>query len=297
MSLISKLARLIKDPPPEFAFELSETGIAWARRAGAPRLGFEPLASGVVSVSPLRDNVLQPEVLSAAVRRIAPANGNRKPRRAAVILPDYSARVSVLDFDSFPSEPAEQLSLVRFRIKKTVPFDIESAAVSFQAHNVTNGGKRVEVVAAVVALEVVARFEAVFRAAGFQPGLVTVSSLSALALAPPDGLTVVARLAGKTLTVSVLNRGLLKLLRCVELEAASLDEVFGVLYPTFAYIEDELKVKPEKMLVCGFGGMTPEVASRAESDFALRPEPLRSRFGPPGQENAGLLGFLETVED
>ena len=58
-------------------------------------------------------------------------NGAKKRRPAAVILPDYAARVSVLDFDSFPSSPEEQLSLVRFRVKKTIPFDIDSAAVSY----------------------------------------------------------------------------------------------------------------------------------------------------------------------
>jgi type IV pilus assembly protein PilM len=240
---------------------------------------------------------LQADVLTAKARLIAPANGGRKPRRAALILPDYSARVSVLDFDSFPSDSAEQLSLVRFRIKKTVPFDVESAAIGFHPQTIANGGKRVEVVAAVVALEVVARFEAPFRAAGFQPGMVTVSALSALALAPAGGLTVMARISGKTLTVCVLDRGHLKLLRCVELDTANIEEVLGILYPTFAYIEDELKARPEKMLICGFGPMTPDLAAWAQSDFGLALTPLGSRFGTPGQENAGLLGYLEAAED
>jgi type IV pilus assembly protein PilM len=291
------LSRLLREPPPAYAFEISEAGIAWACRAHHPRFGFEPLAPGVVSVSPLRDNVLQPDALTEKVRRLAPANGGRKPRRAALILPDYSARVSVLDFDSFPSDATEQISLVRFRIKKTVPFDVESAAISFQPQTVTNGGKRVEVVAAVVALEVVARFEAAFRAAGFQPGLVTVSSLAALALVPAGGMTVLARLSGRTLTVCVTDRGRLKLMRCVELDAVSVEETLGVLYPTFAYIEDELKARPETMLACGFGPLMAELAARVQADFGFRPAPLGSRLGAPGPENAGLLGYLETVED
>ena len=297
MSILSRLSHLLKDPPPEYAFELSEAGIAWARLSAHPLVGFQPIEPGVVSVSPLRDNVLQADALTARARLIAPGNGARKPRRAALILPDYSARVSVLDFDSFPSDPTEQLSLVRFRIKKTVPFDVESAAIGFHPQTVTNGGKRVEVVAVVVALEVVARFEAAFRGAGFQTGMVTVSSLAALALAPADGMRVLVRISGRTLTVSVLNRGHLRLLRCVELDGVNLDEILGILHPTFAYIEDELKGKPDAMLACGFGPMAAEMAARAQSDFGLAIEPLRSRFGAPGQENAGLLGYLETVED
>ncbi len=297
MSLWSKLIHLLKEPPPEYAFEVSEAGIAWARRGPRPEVGFQPLEPGILSVSPLRDNVLQTDKLTAQARLIAPGNGNRKSRRAALILPDYAARVSVLDFDAFPSDHAEQLSLVRFRIKKTVPFDVESAAISFQSQTVTNGGKRVEVVAAVVALEVVARYEAAFRTAGFQPGVVTVSSLAALALAPPDGMTLLVRVGGKSLTVCVLRKGRLKLLRCVELDRVEVDEILGVLYPTFAYVEDELKGKPERLLACGLGELQAPFAARAESELGLAPLPLVSRFGKPGRENAGLLGYLETLED
>jgi hypothetical protein len=48
----------------------------------------------------LHDNIQQPQVLLDHIQSLAPANGHRK-RRAAVILPDYCARVAVLDFDTF----------------------------------------------------------------------------------------------------------------------------------------------------------------------------------------------------
>ena len=94
---------------------------------------------------------------------------SRKRRRAALILPDYAARVTVLDFDSFPSSPEEQLSLIRFRVKKTLPFDIDSAAVSYFAQPAEKGAT-IEVVAVIVALEMIARYEALFRAHEFSAG-------------------------------------------------------------------------------------------------------------------------------
>src|SRR5947208_14470337 len=102
------LASLFKDPPPAYAFELSEAGIA---TADVPRaqIGFHPLTAGTISVSPLRDNILMPDELAAAVRRLAPMNGKR--REAALILPDYCARVAVLDFDSFPADRQEKIAL------------------------------------------------------------------------------------------------------------------------------------------------------------------------------------------
>ncbi len=112
----------------------------WRARAKTPEFDFRPLEPGVISVSPLRDNILDPDKLAGAVRAMVPQNGSRKRRDAALILPDSCVRVSVLDFDNFPSDAKEQLSLVRFRMKKSVPYDVESAVLSYHAQ--AAGGKR-----------------------------------------------------------------------------------------------------------------------------------------------------------
>lgn len=291
MGLWTHLRRWLDEPPPEFAFELSPAGIAWARRAKTLRVGFEPFEAGVIVVSPLHDNVARPEALVERIRALAPPNGRPRRRTAALILPDYCARVAVLDFDAFPSNPAEQLSLVRFRIKKSIPFDLESARLSYQ---VQTSGKKHQVVVAVAALEIVARYEAGFRAAGFEPGFVTTSSLAALALLGKDGSRVLAKLSGETLAVSVIEGDSLRLVRCVELPEVSVNEVMAVLYPTFAYIEDELARRPEALTLCGFGEMSERVSDPIEAEFGLEVQPLRSRLGVPDQTNAGLLGYLES---
>src|SRR5713226_9222283 len=227
------LATLFKDPPPAYAFELSEAGISSAELARAPQTGFHPLTPGTISVSPLRDNILMPDELAAAVRGLAPVNGNRKRRDTALILPDYCTRVAVLDFDSFPADPKEQLSLVRFRMKKSVPFDVESAAVGYWSQG-TGAGKQ-DVVAAVAPVEIIARYEAPFRAVGMNPGFVTTSSLAMLQLIDGREVAVVAKLTGAVLTLMVLKHGVLKLIRCLELGDVAAD-----LYPTFAFVEDQL---------------------------------------------------------
>ena len=101
--------------------------------------------------------------------RIAPSNGGKKRTPAALILPDYAARVTVLDFDSFPSAPEEQLGLVKFRVKKTVPFDIESAAVSYWIQPGTGSKGKIEVVAVTVALEILPSMKRCFAMQAFKP--------------------------------------------------------------------------------------------------------------------------------
>jgi type IV pilus assembly protein PilM len=279
------LSSLFKDPPPAYAFEVSEAGIASADAAKAPNTEFHPLTAGTISVSPLRDNVLMPDELAAAVRALAPVNGARKRRDIALILPDYCARVAVLDFDNFPADAKEQLSLVRFRMKKSVPFDVESAAVGYWAQ--TAGGK-VDVVAAVAPVEIIARYEAPFRAAGMNPGFVTTSSLAMLHLVEGRQVTVIAKLSGNVLTLMVLNGGVVKLIRCLELGDVAAD-----LYPTFAYVEDQLGVKAELLLLCGFGATTDEYQRQFHRDLGIPVEALRSPLGVPSETNAGLIGYLQ----
>ncbi len=72
-----------------------------------------------------------PDEFSHAVRALAGTQAARKRKDVALILPDFSARIAVLDFDNFPSDAKEQAALVRFRLKRSVPFDVESAAVSY----------------------------------------------------------------------------------------------------------------------------------------------------------------------
>ncbi len=288
MSVLDQIAALVKEPPPAYAFEVSEKGIASAH-AALP--AFCDFPEGTISVSPLRDNVQKADAFHTAVAGLYPAPPSRRRRSAALILPDYSSRVQVLDFDSFPDKPAEQLQLIRFRVKKTIPFDVESAAISYHVQTVSKG--RVDVLAAIVALEILARYEAPFRAAGFHPGYVTTSALAALNLVSGEGVTVFAKLSGHTLTVVVLDRAHVKLIRCLEIENVDSETILTILHPTVAYVEDELKTSPDRLALCGFGDHAGVWGPAWERELNLPVQPTQSRLGNPGPFNAGLLGLLE----
>ena len=283
------MMNLLKDPLPEYAFEVSEAGIAWARPA-SPQPAFQPLEPGTIAVSPLADNVHNADALADQVRSIA-GGASMKRRGAVLILPDYCARVSVLEFDNFPPDPKEQLSLVRFRMKRSVPFDVESAAISYYSQTAKTGSKAIDVVVVVAALEIVARYEAPFRAVGLHPGLVTTSLIAMAELIPHTDISVLARLNGKALTVAVMNGESLKLVRCVELPEMTSDEILAVLLPTMAYVEDELGTSAARLLLCGFGN---ENDWQRELDVPV--VPLQSNFGEPTQHNAGLLGYLQSMK-
>jgi type IV pilus assembly protein PilM len=288
-----KLASLLKDPPPTHAFELSEEGIAFALIAEPARTEFAQLEAGALTASPAHDNIQQPHAVLDRIHSLVPPNGHRK-RRAALILPDYCARIAVLDFDAFPSQPHEQLALLRFRLKKSVPFDVDSAIVNHVVQ-ARGPGQKVEILAAVIAADIVAEYETPFRAAGFHPGFVTISSLAALNLMDSDGVSLLVKLSGRVLSVLVLDGAVVKLSRCIEMDAGGAEEIDSVLHPTIAYIEDELKTRPSRIWLGGLAADFADLADRCQTSWGMAVEPLRSRFGAPGRTNAGLLGYLESV--
>jgi type IV pilus assembly protein PilM len=297
MPLVDTLSNLLQEPPPTHAFELSEAGLAFAPISHPALARFEAFEPGVLLASPAHENIQQPQAVLESIHKLVPANGHRK-RRAAVILPDYCARVAVLDFDTFPSDPEEQQALVRFRLKKSVPFEVETAVVSYIQQPHPDGGKtgpKVDVLAAAMASDIVRQYEAPFRLAGFHPGLVTTSSLAALNLLASAAITLLVKLSSRVLSVLVLKENTVNLARCMELEGSELEDIESVLHPTIAYVEDELKGRPNQIWLAGFGPHAHEVASRWQNEWGVPVEALRSRFGQPDQGNAGLLGYLESV--
>ena len=290
MTLPRSISRLLQDPPPALAFEISEAGVAVARIGKKAEIAFQPLKPGALSVSPLHDNVLMPEELAAAVRALAPPNGSRKRRDAVLILPEFCARTAVIDFDEFPADPKEQLSLVRFRMKRSVPFDIETAAVSYWPQSA--GGKKFDVVVAVSPFEIIARYEAPFRAAGMNPGLVTTSALAALQLVNEPGIAVIAKLNGNVLSMLVTAQGAVKLVRSLELPSRSLEDIVGDLYPTFVFVEDNLAAPAQKLLLCGFGDLTVTAQDRFRRELGVDVDLVRGPSGAAEETDAGLLGYL-----
>ncbi|HYP08069.1 MAG TPA: hypothetical protein VER03_17690 [Bryobacteraceae bacterium] len=287
--MANPLLKWIQDPPPDYIFELSEAGIAYVR-PGMAAPAFEPLEAGILAPSPVADNVVKADALADKVRAVTGPMSGRKRGRAVLILPDFCARVSVLGFDSFPADPKEQLSLVRFRMKRSVPFDVESAVVSYFPQ--TAKGKGTEVVVVAAALEIVSRYEAPFRSAGLHPGRVTTSGIAMLDLERRPDISVIARMNGRVLTVIVQQSGVVKLVRTVELTETTREEALAVLYPTLAFIEDQYNTKPARLLFCGMGDL-----DGWEADLGVPVEVLRSRFGTPNQFDAGLHGYLQSMSD
>jgi type IV pilus assembly protein PilM len=280
MSAFNKIFAFLQDPPPEFAFEIAADGIAVSRTRPPATTQHAALAAGVIEPSPVKENVLDPAAFSAAIRNLLPPGGGSRRKRAALILPDNAVRIAVLDFDTLPEKEEERRSLINFRLRKSVPFDIDEAALSYFPQVAKS------VVVTLAPAEIIAHYEAPFRAAGFHPGLVTVSSLAMLELLPAKGSLLMAHRSPGTLTIVAMNDGIVTIARSLEL--ASIEEVSAALYPTMAYIEDQSGARPEHLFIAGFGRESIPAAARLSEDLEVPVETLAEDF-------PGLAGYLASL--
>jgi type IV pilus assembly protein PilM len=277
----------LKDPPPEFAFEIAADGIAMSCNRKA--IQHASLPPGVIAPSPVKENILDPAAFAEAVRKLVPPSTGRGRRSAALILPDNCVRIAVLDFDSLPAKEEERRPLINFRLRKSVPFDIDQAALSY----FSQADKKV--IVALAPSEIVAHYETPFRAAGLHPGLITVSSLAMLDLLPSTGSLVVARLSPGSLTVIGMKDGVVTIARSLELaelDAAAdpLAEITADIYPTLAYIEDQTGSRPEKLFIAGFGEDSDTSAIRLSVELEIPVESLPGMAAWPG-----LAGYLVSL--
>jgi type IV pilus assembly protein PilM len=139
-----------------------------------------------------------------------------KTREVTLVVPDAAVRVLLLDFDELPAKEAEALPVVRFRLKKLLPFDADDAAVSYQVMSASRG--MVQVMAVAMPREVLAEYESVLRDAGFEPGAVLPSTLAALAGLDEGGSPRLVVNAGREgVTTAIVKGDLLLLHRTVDL--------------------------------------------------------------------------------
>lgn len=241
---------------PPVAVELSPQGVLAAALPGrgqAPVYAFEPLPGGAFTPGMGEANLRPPEAVSKAIHA---ALGQVAPRTRAVtlVLPDAVVRVFVLDFDTLPVRPEEAVEVLRFRLRKMIPFDVEHAGVSYQ---VLAGNKEgCKALVAVIPASNLQEYEAAVRQAGYEPGVVLPTSLAALAAIDSAEPVLAVNLGARTLTTTITTGEDLLLYRTLDLpedKDQQLQEVQRDIAVAAAYFEDKLGASPRLLYYAGTG--------------------------------------------
>jgi Tfp pilus assembly PilM family ATPase len=213
----------------------------------------EPLAPGVVTPALSGTNIPRPDDAAAALGRALDRAALGSTRRAALVVPDSIARVSLLSFDQLPTRASDLDQLVRWQIKKGTPFPIDEAQLTY--FSLPGVGTGATVLAVVARKDVVAEYEAVAAAVGIHAGIVDLASfnvMNAIAGAgqAPPGDWLLVHLDGDATTLAILRGGQLLFYRH---RTAVDDEPLGALvHQTAMYHEDRLAGGAfTRVLVCG----------------------------------------------
>ena len=267
-------------PHPHLACEISERQVAAVRSSltglGVEGFAVESLAEGVVVPSPVELNVANPESLGEVLRRTLERVGGGLD--VALLLPDPVVRVFLLHFDTFPRRSDEAIPLLRWRLKKSVPFDVEDTVVSY--HLQPARGEGVEVLAAVARQRIVRQYEELVEAAGCHPGVVLSSTLATLPLLEEGRTTLVARMAGRALTTVIARGDSLCVYRCTEMadDASALpaQALLDEIYPAVAFCQDNWHESVQQVRLVGLAGRFQEFRQALEGELGCPVAPLAS---------------------
>ena len=220
-------------------------------------------------------------------------------RDVIAILPDAAVRVVLLDFDALPTSKQEAEAVVRFRLKKSLPFDVDKAKVSYHAQT---SGQGVRTIAAVALSSVVEDYEAAFRDAGYSPGLVLPSMLAALGAADASRPTLVVKVDTRTIGIAILDNNQMLLFRTLEnTRGASItgEQLAEEVYPSIVFFQDTYSLNIERVLISGLpesSGAAQALAAQttAEVKELITGAQLGSARGDsvPRHRIAGVVGAL-----
>jgi type IV pilus assembly protein PilM len=239
---------------PRLACEVTVSSVIAARASGkSQRLDLfssRRLAPGVISPSLTGPNVQDGEALRAAISSALGVVGGTS-RDVIVIVPDATIRVLLLDFETLPAKAQDIDPVIRFRLKKSLPFDVEQASI---AYDVKRGQGAVQVVAAVSPRAVVGEYEAAFRDAGYVPGVVLPSSLAALGIVEGRRPTLVLKVDPLNITIAAAQNQELRLIRTLEnphgVEVTPAELAEAVL-PSIVFFEDRYGEKIQEICIGG----------------------------------------------
>jgi type IV pilus assembly protein PilM len=295
------MSRNYQSTRPKLACEIAPDRVIAARAADSGQVlelcSTRELAPGCVVPDLTENNLRERTSVVKALRESLDGVGGRS-RDIIAILPDAAVRVVLLDFETLPDNREEAEGVVRFRLRKSLPFDVDKAMVSYQAQ-VADSGTRV--VAAVALNSVVQDYEAAFRDAGFSPGIVLPSMLAALGGASAKQPTLVVKVDARTTSIAILDKEHLLLFRTLENARGvtiSGEQLAEDVYPSVVFFQDTYTTNIEQIFVAGVSDLTTAApALHAQTGAKVQELVTASQLGLgggsiPKWRMAGVVGAL-----
>jgi len=152
-------------------------------RPGLEAYRIQPAPEHAVGASIFRPNLGSLEEVTEQVRALFEKSGT-KPGRVSVVLPDNLAKVSIVSLPERPVGRRQTDDLLRFKLRRSVPFRLEDAVIS--SWTLPGPGPGADYLVAVMLRSVVEQYETAFEAVGSRPGLIELCTPSLFNVLRPE---------------------------------------------------------------------------------------------------------------
>jgi type IV pilus assembly protein PilM len=263
---MSILASWLASPPLEAALEISPAAVSVAVLGGRSSnpvvqgYAVEPLPPGAVTPSLTSTNIADPDAVARALDSACQSLG-LKPKRVALVIPDVAAKVSLVRFDQTPTRRDDLNQLIRWQVKKSTPFPVDDACLTYTAgaHQAVGG----EFVVVVARRETIREYEGVCERIGIEAGLVDISTFAVINLFLSSNLGtagdwLVVHMRPEYTSIAILRRDDVLFFRNrVEGDAEAMEDV---VHQTAMYYQDRLEGRGfSRILLGGIGRIQGEV--------------------------------------
>jgi Tfp pilus assembly PilM family ATPase len=242
------LAEFFQTAPPDVAVEIDADHVAAARvtwrgaDATVAAHTVETVAPGLVVPALAVPNIQDVPGLGRAIAAALSRLGGRA-RRVALVIPDTVGKVTLVKFERVPGKVEDLQELVRWQIKKSAPFPLDQAVVSFTPGVRYPDGSQ-EFIVAAARQDVIEQYEQACVAAGAYAGLVDLATFSLIngvlgGSAAPSGDWLLVHVTQAYTTLTVIRDGHVIFFRNRDND----DEgtLADVVHQTAMYYEDRLR--------------------------------------------------------
>ena len=178
------LSKYFEPRLPGVACEISNQFFALVQFASQRSRLVDDFAVGELPKGLVVPSLTKPSVESvqdlAEIIKATLAKASVNTNRISLAIPDACVRITIHPFEALPSKEKEKVELLKWKLKKTVPYNIDDSHLHFVEQQTETG--QYYVITVNIHQEVLAQFEEIFESLGIHVGLITPTTFAAYKL-------------------------------------------------------------------------------------------------------------------
>jgi len=280
--LAETLTEVLKPQTPLWGCEVTSrhivlAGVSPGRNAIRGKVA-SALPADALTISYTPPNIHDVELIRSTVKRLM-SEAWFTGSEIVVVVPDDAVRIAFVSAENPSKNPEEQQSFIRWKLKKSVPFDVDSAQIAYRILGKQNGHPGVDILVAMSPRPIVEEYENLFDSLDIHAGMIVPSTLALINLLNATAEdTLVLKTASDCITTTIFKDGRMQFYRRV----AGTPSLYDAAYPTVMYYQDKLGgTGLRNLYVCGYDSAVNASTSELEEKLKLVPR----KIGPAGLDD------------